>query len=678
MAKDSKITYGSSPYKEVISWIRPFDGTKKSYSRFASDCDRCFSEIEEKSYKSLINYVLTQLDVEQFPFIYSSSFNTWEDIKTVLDEHFNVRPTLNILFRELTNLTKEPGEEIFRFYNRLIGKCFEYKKLLIKTLDDEQLIQSRLKLAEDYILDSFILSVGMNFRPILMSKKPKTIQEAYSMLRQLEMGSGSTRSDSYEQKLANIERLLLELKGRSNQVNSRQFSNPQVHHVEEYNNDDDDHQVTCQLCDRVGHNARDCFEFNSQRNNNNRQRGFTNQFDHGFNEIQGAHWDYNFMTPNFNQPMIMPPFTRNFNHNRNYSNQHPSNDPRIGTVGIEPDSIKQRPTSYQCKEKVGSEFDSPGYVYDKVDLSSRSTSPQDRQVQVSKNTAKNHYVLIDVDGVWRRALLDSGSQLNLIKRSLLSKHLMFDDHGIRIRGISGCSATYGTILIKFSIGNNWMKDIFHVVDDSVLGNYDFYLGSPFLSDHDCNINYKTLQISNQNFHETINVDYFNYDTRIKTMVDSPDNTEPRISKVIVDPVKRNLINQVPRRYIFTPIIDEKEVCVDEPTTMRAPIELSVVPNDSPNGSTNDLPTVIPRKRSRNHNRSKKRRAKKKRNGIKMTSQYKIGNKVLINEIDNKGSKINSGPFTIEEVLDGYVLIKRNEKVMIVNNRACQILYDDNT
>lgn len=75
-----------------------------------------------------------------------------------------------------------------------------------------------------------------------------------------------------------------------------------------------------------------------------------------------------------------------------------------------------------------------------------------------------------------KVLLDTGAQINLIKRSFpLNKDVVVSS-GIIIKGINGKSLTYGGVKLSFCVGEAVIEDDFHIVDDSCLGNFDMYLG----------------------------------------------------------------------------------------------------------------------------------------------------------------------------------------------------------
>lgn len=127
-------TAHSSTFKEVITWIAPFDGSRDGYDRFTSDCDRAFKAIEIKSRFSLINFILAKLKGDEFKVINGTQHKTWADLKRSLDEHFQIRLDEKNLFREITVMSRERNESMFSFYNRLIAKVYNYKKFLLTTM----------------------------------------------------------------------------------------------------------------------------------------------------------------------------------------------------------------------------------------------------------------------------------------------------------------------------------------------------------------------------------------------------------------------------------------------------------------------------------------------------------------------------------------------------------------
>lgn len=305
---DVKLETGTTKYKDVITWIRPFDGTKTDYIQFSNDCDRAFRAVEEAKVRDLINFILTKLPTSKFAFTLGTEFITWDELKRALDEHFRIRHNEKYLFRELTDMTKGT-DDLFTFYNRLVSKCYEYNTFIRSTFKDKGLdfIEFRVQQAEDYALDSFIMAVGMNFRPLLRHKKPKDLQDAYNMVRDFEVGTNTDSSDNADDKLSEVLNLL-KLGNNSN------FTKPKINRVEE-EVEKKKEQLICQICGKIGHVASKCFKLldmnmsnnnNSFSNNNgNGNLKKNNKFNNKSNNRGG---DYN----NFG----------GYSNNRNFDNQH--------------------------------------------------------------------------------------------------------------------------------------------------------------------------------------------------------------------------------------------------------------------------------------------------------------------------------------------------------------------
>lgn len=249
----SALDLGTS-YKIVITWIKPFDGTKRRYMRFSNDCDRCFASIKKVRYGDLINFVLSQLDEEEFMVIVDTKFETWEELKKALDEHFGIRLTAKNLFKELMDMQKNPGDTLYKYYNRLIAKCFEYKKFMNSTFGDQKaMVDERVALAEEYALETFLDAINVTLRLHVREKIPKTIQEAYKVLRELEIANNLSGEDSFDAKVSDAMERIKSIELASSSLN---FCNPHVYRVN--SNETPEYRVKCQLCGQIGHIAPQC------------------------------------------------------------------------------------------------------------------------------------------------------------------------------------------------------------------------------------------------------------------------------------------------------------------------------------------------------------------------------------------------------------------------------------
>lgn len=136
-------------------------------------------------------------------------------------------------------------------------------------MDDKIIVKSRVAQAEDYILETFILAVGMNFRTQIIEKEPKTIQDAYALLKKLETATGVKSDDNVDEKLTEVLSLLKLKEAKEN------FANPEIRRVGDVvrqspNNGwrNGNNMMECQFCGRIGHTARFCYDIPSNVNNN--------------------------------------------------------------------------------------------------------------------------------------------------------------------------------------------------------------------------------------------------------------------------------------------------------------------------------------------------------------------------------------------------------------------------
>lgn len=129
---EAKFPAGSAKYKNVISWIKDYDGSFSKYMRFSNDCNMAFEKINKDEYGALLCYVQKQLDESKFAFLLGAEFRSWKELKKLyLDEHFEIRLNEKDLFRELVNMKRKDKERLFEYHNRLIYSRNEYRYLII-------------------------------------------------------------------------------------------------------------------------------------------------------------------------------------------------------------------------------------------------------------------------------------------------------------------------------------------------------------------------------------------------------------------------------------------------------------------------------------------------------------------------------------------------------------------
>lgn len=108
-----------------------------------------------------------------------------------------------------------------------------------------------------------------------------------------------------------------------------------------------------------------------------------------------------------------------------------------------------------------------------------------------------------IDGKTINVLLDTGAQINLVKRSFVANTKAVVYKGIVIKGVNGLSLTYGCLKIGFILGNVCFDDYFHIIDDVGLGNFNLYLGSKFFIEQGCVIDHDKFILSSKTFSSKI-------------------------------------------------------------------------------------------------------------------------------------------------------------------------------
>lgn len=151
--------------------------------------------------------------------------------------------------------------------------------------------------------------------------------------------------------------------------------------------------------------------------------------------------------------------------------------------------------------------------------SGQCSKPNVRNVYTEEEASgRNIFIYLELNGIVYRSLLDTGSQLNLIKRSIAEGHEKYVDPGMVIKGINGRSMTNGSLFLNFTLGNHEIKDLFHIVEDESLGRFDFYIGSKFFLINRVITDYDNFRMYNKFFNIPINVEHILFDIQSALVV----------------------------------------------------------------------------------------------------------------------------------------------------------------
>ena len=426
--------------KYLLQWIGHFDGTKPSYVRWAEDCDRVFKEARGADIRYILGIIkrtVRNLGINLYDL---EDIETWETLKNKLNALYRVESNPDDLFARIINMSRKGT--VFDYYNELLGAFRDYKRAINNLEKSSAIKEALIGHAEGTVFSNFLRNIPDPFKMTVIALKPKDINDAYNLLNDLELKSGR---GSYSEESGNFPRI--------NRLG------------------DDPASLVCQWCHNTGHSAPNCLllkdHLEEERKRKDQER--SSHFYDPSSSKQRTHY------PHLEQH---EPFG-----NRRYINAEPSSHPFVY------DKQQHNPTLIHSRSNNYSFIDGP-HRSNELKYDPRIVN----QVPKLDKTVYNHYVLLAVNGVTKKALLDSGAQLNLIKMSSVPIN-MINRTPININGISGSITTIGTVNVPIEIGGSKGFDLFHVVEDQILGNYDLYLGTPFFVASKCSINYDNLTLS---------------------------------------------------------------------------------------------------------------------------------------------------------------------------------------
>lgn len=285
--KNSKMKSVKLEFRDYIQMIRPFDGTRKSYKYFISDCERVLSLVDSRMAEHLLHYIVSLVSALKLDFVLVHSKGTWSDLKSVLDEHFKNKLEPSEIIHELTEI-KRGSESIFDYYNRFTVLLADYREAIRQQYSDPVVLAHVISNAEDMALHSFVKGLNSELKSIVLIKAPSSLQEAYKISRQFE-DKLKLKPETEADKLADTLKLLLSANNKTNnfvQPSIRrtevvcQFCNLTGHSADKcYRNKPSSSKksVVCQLCNKSGHTAPKCYSNPSngqQPNKNNSQQRF--------------------------------------------------------------------------------------------------------------------------------------------------------------------------------------------------------------------------------------------------------------------------------------------------------------------------------------------------------------------------------------------------------------------
>lgn len=256
MANSNSNFHNRLQFKDVIAFIKPFDGTKEKYKFFIHGCDMAIATAEkhEIPISCILNYITVKLGELECEFVLSHNFSNWYDLKKMCDRHFGVKELQLInLVRDLCNI-KQGNLSVFKYYSEVKMIVFNYNTILKNQYrTDDSLYKAGLILIDSLALQAFENGLREDIRKAVILQNPKTLLDIYQLAQVFE---------DKESNLINIIDADNLVMSNSNLVDSTpSIKNPEVGYQENIE--------SCQICHKTGHFANICYFRNSNDNCNN-------------------------------------------------------------------------------------------------------------------------------------------------------------------------------------------------------------------------------------------------------------------------------------------------------------------------------------------------------------------------------------------------------------------------
>lgn len=252
-------------YRDLITLIKSYDGSKENLEYFVSDCERCFKSCKGKVAELVLNYIKSELNALRMKFVNVLDINSWSELKKWLYEYFGIPQDANKLLNELTKMQNN-SNSIFNFYIECLSKFNEYSMALREQYCNDAVTVGHLICgASKRLLDTFTSGLDDHLKYPVRAQNFKTIEEAYEFVKELSKfdTDQSVRgvdpiknvkmiknSVEFESKFVEIQAVcqMIENVKNSDEVNPN--INP--------NNDVVTTQRQCQICKRFGHISSSC------------------------------------------------------------------------------------------------------------------------------------------------------------------------------------------------------------------------------------------------------------------------------------------------------------------------------------------------------------------------------------------------------------------------------------
>lgn len=168
-----------------------------------------------------------------------------------------------------------------------------------------------------------------------------------------------------------------------------------------------------------------------------------------------------------------------------------------------PPRLNQRDERQYMDESQRNQQDRPRYKQE----------PQHNQRVCTEKADISSYIFIGVNGERIKALIDSGSEVNMINSELLFQRQVDETKRTVLTGVGGTSVSFGQATLDVFIEEHQLNMHFKVVDEKVLGEFGAFLGCNFLKACKANLDFNTNKLITESFSVDLLSDYIQIDPR---------------------------------------------------------------------------------------------------------------------------------------------------------------------
>lgn len=291
---DNNLSIDMSFIDQALKLIPEYDGSVEELDRFLLNANVSFSKIEKEKLANeesiFVEFIKGRLKGKAFDYIKYKTMKTWKEIEDALSEQFGQRKSVEQLQLELGNCNQNYNEDVKSYANRL-EQCLS--KLIDGTvkregIENATIIQNiHTKTALRVFQDGLH---NKDIRVVIKACRFTKLQEAISQAIEEELNSANN----------------------SNKNNSNHFNQT---------------RIQCQLCRKNGHNAQNCYLFNSRNQNNSFSPNF-NRYNSKFQNNSNTNIRSSFnSSANANQT-----HNQNTSNYRNFSQGHNRSNPNLSST----------------------------------------------------------------------------------------------------------------------------------------------------------------------------------------------------------------------------------------------------------------------------------------------------------------------------------------------------------